>query len=692
VPTGYVITPREIQPIRSANDTPEFRENYEAAEYVNALYALDNGYRGQGVTVAVIDTGYVNQNGEMDGRISPLSKSFAIEVRDGVTSNPTALGNDKSSHGTMVTNVLAAAANGNVSMGFAPEATIAVLRASSDNYDTNTFGLGNIAGALNYATSQKFKIVNGSFSVWGGVKPYEDALTAFAATGGLFVNSAGNQGEANPSNAPWITDANKKAALVVGALAVVMDRYELDSYSNKAGTLKDRYVVAPGTVITTAVDGSTVITSGTSVATPIVSALAATILSKWPQLTGQQAGDIIITTAKDIGDPGVDEVFGNGLVDFKAALSPVNPTLSNGATSASVQGSYQLMPAAMGTESVRSALANVTALDAFGRDYSGDLSSLVVRPETKGGHWLRRRLAQNGNTSDMRLGRFAGSFGFATGRYSFGDNRRQIVPMAGNVSLLAGRTRLRAGWNAQDSLQSDIMGLAPFADGTLAYAPYSSTSIGLDRYMANGSKVSVTVSAGTVDSGVSSARAQTLAFGWSRDSTDLRVAYVNETGSIMGMPGSGAVALGRGATTLFFEAHRTFNITKGWSVEGYGSLGLTRIKHSPESIVTNATALIGSRLGIQANGPLLGGTMSFGIAQPLMVESGKARINVASGYDLESQSLLYTMTDANLRGQRRLQVTTGFEKRDDTVTLRFGAMRDLQNRNTVGLLGVAHSF
>lgn len=675
-----------MQPTRSANDTKELRNNYEATEFTNALYALDHGYRGHGVTVAVIDTGYVNQNGEMDGRISPLSKSFAIVTKDGVTTRPTEIGGELSEHGTMVANVLAGAANGNNSMGFAPEATLAILRASSDNYDEKTFGLGNIIGAINYATENRFSITNGSFSIWGDVKPYEDALTAYVATGGLFVNSAGNQSEANPSNAPWITDANKKGVIVVGALSINSTEYQLDSYSNKAGTLKDRYVVAPGTMMTTAVDGTTVITSGTSIAAPIVSALAATILTKWPQLTGQQAGDVILATTKDIGEAGIDETFGRGLVDFKAALSPVNPTLSNGATTASVQGSYQVASLAMGTETVRSILSNVTALDAFGRDFDGDASTLIIRPEARDGHWLRRRLAQSANTTDMRLGKFSGSLGFATSLYNFASASRQVVPMAGNVAYVTGRTALRAGWNVQDSLQSDIMGLAPFADGVLAYAPYAGNSVGVDQYLSSGDKLSATFSAGTLRSQGERATAQAFSMGWFDGATDLRIAYVTEAGSVLGMPGAGAVAFGRGASTVFAEAHRSFAIDGSWVIEGYGSLGLTKIRNSDRSLITRTTPLFGSRLGIQAKGHALGGTVSLGLAQPLVIESGRATINLAAGYDLATRSLVFHQSDVELRGKRRLQVTTGFAAEGLNSSLRLGSLFDMSTGAAAALL------
>ena len=134
-----------------------------------------------------------------------------------------------------------------------------------------------------------------------------------------------------PIDAVNVNDTNRNAWLFVVALdPQVQSAYALAGYSNKAGSMADRTVTAVGTNVTTRLDGSVATFSGTSSAAAQVSGLAATILGKWPQLTGEQAGRVILATARDIGSPGIDATFGAGLIDAQAALSPVNPTLSNG--------------------------------------------------------------------------------------------------------------------------------------------------------------------------------------------------------------------------------------------------------------------------------------------------------------------------------------------------------------------------
>ena len=362
-----------MQAIRSPNDTAEFRRNYGSSEFVNGLFALDSGYVGQGVTIGIIDDGVMNRNGELDGRIdTALSKDFGYVTAGGIRTKRDELGSDQSNHGTAIANIIAANANGTGTVGFASGSKLAILRAADWDADAKAESIVHVIEAIDHAAGKKIKVINSSLNN-GGSELWGQAVTRYAATGGLLVNSAGNESGTDPTDAAAINGTNRNAVIFVGAIGPFLMTYQLESYSNKAGTMKDRYVVAIGTNVTTLVDGSVGLFSGTSSAAPMVTALAADILSKWPQLTGQQAGDVILGTAKDIGAVGVDEVYGRGLVDFKAALAPVNPKLSNGTSQTAVQTSVMAVPSVMGAGAIQTALSKVTILDQYGRDFAGSL-------------------------------------------------------------------------------------------------------------------------------------------------------------------------------------------------------------------------------------------------------------------------------------------------------------------------------
>jgi serine protease len=69
--------------------------------------------------------------------------------------------------------------------------------------------------------------------------------------------------------------------------------------------------------------------SGTSMATPHVSGVAALVWSLAPSASADQVRDAIVSTAHDLGDPGVDNVYGHGLVDAEAAGKALNASAFN---------------------------------------------------------------------------------------------------------------------------------------------------------------------------------------------------------------------------------------------------------------------------------------------------------------------------------------------------------------------------
>ncbi|AJP72149.1 peptidase S8 and S53, subtilisin, kexin,sedolisin [Sphingomonas hengshuiensis] len=671
-----------MQPTRSANDSKEFRNNYTAAEMVNALYALESGHIGRGVTVGLIDDGVLNVSGELDGRISALSKDFGYVTTGSSTTKREKIGDAQSDHGTVVANILSGAANGAGGVGYAPGAEVAVLRISDWNADTQTETLTHFNEALDYAGANGIKVINSSLtnrasSAWGS------AVARYAATGGLVVTAAGNTSADAPTDAPAITDANRRAVLFVGAIDPSTTDYKLASYSARAGTMMDRYVVAVGTHYTLDTSGAMTVFKGTSSATPVVTALVADILSKWPQLSGQQAGDIVLATAKDIGDPGVDPVFGHGLVDFQAALAPVSPTLSNGTAQTPLAASVMAVADAVGTVSLQTALSKVTVLDAYGRDYRGSIANLVVQPQVSDPRRIERRVRQINDRTAIAFGPLSGEFAFAHYRNSVDPRAIDATVTSGSVAYAGRDLAVKLAWNGVDSLQGDTMGLAAFADGVLAYAPQADGSIEVGRRFAGGT-LGATFAFGRI--GDSSAQAVTL--GWTSGTTQIRGSYISERGTLMGMPtGAGALRLGSGARTVMAEAHHSLALAGAWRLEGYGSLGVTQLKLAHGSLVTDATPLVASRFGIQASRPAFGGSISLGVGQPLKIESGAARLTYASGYDLASESLIYDTAQASLAGTRRLQLTGGYTRVGDVSSLRLGVMHDTRDGSTSALAG-----
>ena len=688
-----LITPQNQQPKRSAQDDIEYRRNYVSFEYVNALYALDHGWTGQGVNVAVLDDG-VKEVSELRGQISSLSRDYGTVTQNGTTTKRNVIGDDYSDHGTMVAGVLAAANNGTGVQGIAPGARIVALRVSeidldaTDPEDTETLGIG-FAQAVAYAGQQGIKVINASIAKIDAEVPssvWAQSVANYQTTGGLFVNAAGNESGANVVGYRDLNSSNSQSWLFVVALdgSETDTSYHLADYSNQCGAAAmNNCIAAMGTNATQNVDGTLVWFSGTSSATPQVSGLAALILSKWPQLSGIQAGQVIVNTARDIGEAGVDPVFGHGLIDVQAALSPVNPTLSNGVTQTAVETSVMVVPEAVGATSVKNAaLGKITVLDAYGRDFSGDLSGLVAKVGVDRFSMERRvRVQANAGAAQFATRDMSASAGFTSLRVGPGQDEVRTMLTNGQVSVRAGKTWLTAAFNSNDSVASEFMGLAPSTDAVFTYSPVANLSIGAEHPLAGG-MVGLSFVGGREDYGSTNG----AVLSWRKGRTTVKAGIIDEIGTVFGTPtGSGALRFGDGARTTFMEAAQSVSLGK-WRLDGYAGLGATRLDLAGDMLLTNAGTLITGRFGLTASRPAFGGILRFGVAQPLTVISGKGTYTVGSGYDLASRSLLFSDRRVDFSGGFDPLLTVGFEKGGPRSQLRFG-MASTSDARDVRMLG-----
>jgi len=288
-----------------------------ALDPVNASSLYAAGGTGAGQTVAVIDTGIDTDHPQLAGRIHPASTNIVSELPAEVE--------DGWYHGTLVSGVIAAERDGSGVHGLAFDAQVMAIRADTPGTcpDACSFSQANLAKATDYAVAKGASVLNYSLGGSTGLtNAYRDAMANAAAAGNVLVLAAGNSAAASPGF-PGHFAALPEAmgrAMVVGAVDASNN---LASFSARAGTAKAAYLVAPGTnIVTTFPGGGNAIASGTSLATPVVSGAAAAVWDAAPSLTADQVVELLLTTATDLGAAGVDDVFGWGLLNLDAAVSP----------------------------------------------------------------------------------------------------------------------------------------------------------------------------------------------------------------------------------------------------------------------------------------------------------------------------------------------------------------------------------
>lgn len=272
---------------------------------IDAKRAWDITTGTNSVIVAVIDTGvrYTHAdlapqmwrnptetagNGSDDDADGVVDDIYGINAVGG-TGDP----NDDYGHGTHVAGTIGAKANGGgSSVGVAWNVQIMACKF----LDSSGVGLTDDAiRCIDYAVAHGAKVLNNS---WGG-GPYEralfDSISAAQKKNVLFIASAGNDGSNNDVFPAYPASYNLNNVISVGA----SDRADqFASFSNYGRTNVD--VVGPGVdVFSTAYDSdnSYVVMSGTSMAAPHVSGVAALVLAKFPKATLAELRERLISTA-----------------------------------------------------------------------------------------------------------------------------------------------------------------------------------------------------------------------------------------------------------------------------------------------------------------------------------------------------------------------------------------------------------
>jgi hypothetical protein len=253
--------------------------------------------KGDNVLVAVIDSGIDAAHPELGGAIAQSYDATG----DKAPVKP-------HTHGTAMASLIAA--HGKL-LGAAPRARILAIRAfdpAGKSAEGTTF---SILKGLNWAAANGARVINMSFA--GPADPaIHRSLEAAHKKGIVLVAAAGNEGAKSPPMYP-AADPNVIAVSATDADDLILEQ------SNRGNYIA---VAAPGSQIMVAIpDGGYEMSSGTSHAAAEVSGIVALMLERKPGMTPDQARATLLATAKDIGAPGRDPLFGAGLVDAYAAIT-----------------------------------------------------------------------------------------------------------------------------------------------------------------------------------------------------------------------------------------------------------------------------------------------------------------------------------------------------------------------------------
>ncbi|MET0723803.1 MAG: S8 family serine peptidase [Tardiphaga sp.] len=277
--------------------------NGDPAQYALAKLRLPEAHRlgyGSNVKVAVIDSAIDLAHPELAGAIGGAFD--ALGSKEGAHVHGTGIAGAIVSHARLT--------------GSAPRAKLLAIRAFGVARGPAESSSFVILKAVDHAALNGAQVINMSFA--GPQDPLLERGIAAAATRGIVMVAA--SGNAGPKSPPLYPAANPNVIAVTATDAD--DR--LFAASSRGGHVA---LSAPGVdIFLPAPDGKYQMTSGTSFSAAYVSGLAALMIERNPQLGATELRAVLLNTARDLGPPGRDDLFGAGIADAYGAVSAVQGT------------------------------------------------------------------------------------------------------------------------------------------------------------------------------------------------------------------------------------------------------------------------------------------------------------------------------------------------------------------------------
>jgi hypothetical protein len=280
--------------------------------------------QGQGVLVAVIDSGVLGSVSDLTGSVTEGPNLSGVNTPQSNTSWGV--------HGTWMASLIAGHGHGDGSAGIegvAPQSRVLSIRVVTDRGDPN-FGKYEresnadvqkaLARAITVATKRGADVISMSLGYGAASRPVRAALQNALDHGVVVVASSGNSGDTasalSTGQAPYSFPADYPGVLGVGAVT------QAGTAANFSSNNLSVEVAAPGVKVPAqGRDGQYWLVSGTSPACALTAGVAALIKSRYPHLSPALVDQAITSTAQNPPPQGYDDRVGFGTVDAAAALT-----------------------------------------------------------------------------------------------------------------------------------------------------------------------------------------------------------------------------------------------------------------------------------------------------------------------------------------------------------------------------------
>lgn len=269
------------------------QSNQYGLEQIEASFVWDQGFRGQNITVGVVDSRVDINHQQLRNQIAinsgDISGNGIDDDGNGVIDDTyganffsdSAASSQLNDHGTHVAGIIVADPNAGSISGVAPESKIipsAFLAANGGGT------LGDAILAMQYAASRGARIINASWGGNGCADVLAGALSELSRQGVLMIVAAGNSGlDVDVYDFfPASFDLTNQVTVAASDFMNLMPAWSNNGY-------KKVHLTAPGVeILSTGRNNSYLTMDGTSMAAPFVTGAAAVLWSARPNATANQ--------------------------------------------------------------------------------------------------------------------------------------------------------------------------------------------------------------------------------------------------------------------------------------------------------------------------------------------------------------------------------------------------------------------
>ena len=303
------------------------------------------------IKVAVIDTGVDAGHPDLAGVIN-INDSVVIrngsETGNGITDS-----DSEDSHGTHVCGIIAARygnADGKMGVAAVSASNDTVEIIAIDAYDDRGFYSEDLVAAIVYAQDKEVRLINMSLTGPGKDQALEEQIEEAYNNNILCICAAGNE-HTDATRRP--SDVEETISVMASSGTATPGSGSIDHVYSNYGYEKD--ILAPGTNISSTIaysnneaDDDYESYDGTSMAAPVVTAVAAMVLSANSSLSPRQIKNILYSTAT--GNDSFDRYAGYGKIDADAAVESAIALLQPGTAATGITLNRSTMKLAVGTE------------------------------------------------------------------------------------------------------------------------------------------------------------------------------------------------------------------------------------------------------------------------------------------------------------------------------------------------------